>query len=68
MGTEKASPPIRESGYEGDGIAQGGHRADVLARLSFAAIDGVSQHYLLDPDSYPLESVSRQLIDLLRPS
>lgn len=43
-------------------------RAEGLARVTFAAIDGVSQHYLLDPDNYPIEAVSRQLIDLLTPA
>jgi AcrR family transcriptional regulator len=32
------------------------------ARLLFAAIDGVAQHYALDPDSYPLEEVMEALI------
>ena len=41
------------------------HRAEGLARIAFATIDGVSQHYLIDPKSYPVESVSRQLVELL---
>ena len=42
-------------------------RADVLARVAFAAIDGASQHYLLDPDDYPVDAVSKGLTELLRP-
>jgi hypothetical protein len=30
---------------------------DVEAAVLFAVIDGVSQHYVLDPDRYPLEAV-----------
>ena len=32
-------------------------RPDVEAAVLFAIIDGVSQHYVLDPDRYPLEAV-----------
>lgn len=33
-----------------------GHRdAPALARVLFAAIDGVAQHFVLDPNEYPLE-------------
>ena len=44
---------LREAGAE--------HPA-VEARLLFALIDGVSQHYVLDPDHYPLEEVVERLI------
>ena len=41
-------------GYLRDaGVAQ----PDVEAAVLFALIDGVSQHYVLDPDRYPLEAV-----------
>jgi AcrR family transcriptional regulator len=41
-------------GYLRDaGVAQ----PDVEAAVLFAVIDGVSQHYVLDPDRYPLEAV-----------
>jgi AcrR family transcriptional regulator len=33
------------------------------ARLLFAQIDGICQHYVLDPRHYPLERVIEQLID-----
>lgn len=46
-------------------IGHSRHRADVLARVAFAAIDGVSQHYLLDPETYPIEAVTRQLVAML---
>lgn len=40
-----------------------GHRdADDLARVLFAAIDGVAQHYVLDPEEYPLEAVADCLV------
>ena len=43
-------------------------RANVLARVAFAAIDGASQHYVLDPDGYPVDAVGRELMALLKPS
>jgi AcrR family transcriptional regulator len=33
------------------------------ARLLFATIDGVAQHYALDPDGYPLDAVVERLVD-----
>ena len=41
-----------------------GHREDTpaRARLLFAAIDGVAQHYLLDPSGYPLPDVVDALL------
>jgi len=40
-----------------------GHRdAPALARVLFAAIDGVAQHYVLDPDEYPLEATADCLV------
>jgi hypothetical protein len=35
---------------------------DVDAHLLFAAIDGMFQHYVLAPDSYPLDSAVESLI------
>jgi AcrR family transcriptional regulator len=35
---------------------------EIEARLLFALIDGVSQHYVLDPDRYPLDAVADALI------
>lgn len=32
------------------------------ARLLFAAIDGVAQHFALDPDGYPLDAVAEHLV------
>jgi AcrR family transcriptional regulator len=34
----------------------------VEAALLFAAIDGVSQHYVLNPDRYPLDEVAERLV------
>ena len=41
-----------------------GHDEDTpaRARLLFAAIDGVAQHYLLDPSGYPLRGVADALV------
>ena len=36
--------------------------AGIEARLLFAQIDGLCQHYVLDPRRYPLEQVIDQLI------
>lgn len=38
------------------------------AALLFAAIDGVSQHYVLDPEGYPLDAVAAEVIRRLVPS
>ena len=34
----------------------------VEARLLFATLDGVFQHFVLDPDAYPLEAVLTRLV------
>ena len=40
-----------------------GHRdAAALARVLFAAIDGVAQHWAIDPDTYPLEPTIDRLV------
>ncbi len=40
----------------------------IEARLLFAAIDGVAQHYAIDPDHYPLDEVGTALVRrFLRP-
>jgi AcrR family transcriptional regulator len=40
---------------------------DVEARLLFAAIDGVAQHYVLDPAGYPLDAVAAALVARFTP-
>ncbi|WP_437563786.1 TetR/AcrR family transcriptional regulator [Sorangium sp. So ce542] len=35
---------------------------ELEARLLFAALDGVFQHYVLDPASYPLDAVIERLV------
>ena len=47
-----------------------GHRnARTLSRVLFGAIDGVAQHYVLEPDDYPLEATAECLVRLFgRPS
>jgi AcrR family transcriptional regulator len=35
------------------------------ARVVFAAIDGAAQHWVLDPDGYPLDRVAEEMIRLL---
>lgn len=44
---------LRDAGHDDPAIG---------ARLLFAAIDGVSQHFALDPDGYPLAAVAERLI------
>jgi AcrR family transcriptional regulator len=41
--------------------------AHVRARVLFAAIDGTAQHWVLDPDGYPLDAVADALIRFLVP-
>jgi AcrR family transcriptional regulator len=40
---------------------------DGRARVVFAAIDGAAQHYVLDPERYPLDDVIEQMIRLAVP-
>lgn len=40
---------------------------EVEARLLFAAIDGVAQHYVLDPEQYPLDAVIAALVARFAP-
>jgi AcrR family transcriptional regulator len=44
---------LREAGHDDPATA---------ARLLFAAIDGVAQHFALDPAGYPLDAVAERLI------
>ena len=37
----------------------------VAARLLFAAIDGVAQHFALDPAEYPIDAVAERLVALV---
>jgi AcrR family transcriptional regulator len=40
-----------------------GHRdAPALARVLFGAIDGIAQHYVLDPENYPLQATAACLV------
>lgn len=49
-------------------LAAAGSRSPALeARLLFAAIDGVAQHYALDPERYPLDAVVSALIERFVP-
>ena len=44
-------------------LAQNGHpQPDIGAALLFAVIDGVSQHYVLDPRNYPIDEVADEII------
>lgn len=44
-------------------LGQLGHPApEIGARLLFATLDGVFQHYVLDPEQYPLDSVLDQVL------
>jgi AcrR family transcriptional regulator len=44
--------------------AAGSRRPEVDAALLFALIDGVSQHYVLDPRAYPLSEVADRIVAL----
>lgn len=37
---------------------------EILAELLFATIDGVAEHYALDPDHYPLDKVINEFVAL----
>ncbi len=58
---------IRETleGY----LREAGAEAPALeAAILFALIDGVSQHYVLDPENYPLDAVAERIIASYRRS
>jgi AcrR family transcriptional regulator len=40
----------------------GAPQPEIQAAILFAAIDGVAQHYVLDPQSYPLDAVVEALV------
>ena len=42
--------------------ATGAERPALEAAILFAAIDGISQHYALDPEHYPLDAIADALI------
>ena len=42
----------------------GSRRPELDAAVLFALIDGVSQHYVLDPKSYPLGAVADRIVAL----
>jgi hypothetical protein len=39
----------------------------VAAAILFALIDGVCQHYVLDPEGYPLDAVAEAIVAKYRP-
>jgi hypothetical protein len=39
---------------------------DVEAVILFALIDGVSQHYVLDPERYPLARITERIVAAYR--
>jgi len=41
---------------------------EIEAAVLFALIDGVSQHYVLDPANYPLEAVIERIVARYRPA
>ena len=41
---------------------------ELEAAILFALIDGVSQHFVLDPDRYPLDAVAARIVDQFRRS
>jgi AcrR family transcriptional regulator len=46
----------------------GNKNPDVEAAILFAVIDGVSQHYVLDPARYPLDAVAEGIIERFQQS
>jgi AcrR family transcriptional regulator len=46
--------------------AEGRTDAAVQAEILFATIDGIAQHYVIDPDGYPLDAVVEALISIYR--
>ena len=46
--------------------AAGVARPDLEAVILFALIDGVSQHYVLDPKRYPLREVTERIVEAYR--
>lgn len=59
--TQDWSGQIMET-LEGRLRATGSHRPETEARVLFALIDGVAQHYALDPENYPLEAVGDEIV------
>jgi AcrR family transcriptional regulator len=53
-----------ESLYDAAGESGAGARARAL----FAAIDGAAQHWVLDPDGYPLDAVGAEIVRLFAPA
>lgn len=51
---------------EGYFRAKGSPAPEIEAAILFALIDGVSQHYALDPEHYPLDDVEAALIERYR--
>jgi AcrR family transcriptional regulator len=47
-------------------IAEGRPDAAIQAEILFATIDGVAQHYVIDPEHYPLDAVIETLISTYR--
>jgi AcrR family transcriptional regulator len=50
---------LRDAGYAAPGVE---------AAILFALIDGVCQHYVLDPDNYPLDAVAEAIVERYRSS
>jgi AcrR family transcriptional regulator len=48
--------------------AQGAAQPTIEAAVLFALIDGVAQHYVLDPERYPLAAVTEMIVERYRVS
>ena len=46
----------------------GAARPEVESRVLFAAIDGAAQHYVLDPENYPVDEVCREIVARFTPA
>ena len=50
---------LREDGFD---------RPELEATILFALIDGVAQHYVLEPERYPLDEVLETMVTRYAPS
>jgi AcrR family transcriptional regulator len=46
----------------------GSARPEIEARALFAAVDGVAQHFVLDPERYPVDEVCREIVARFTPA
>jgi hypothetical protein len=64
--TRKSTALIQETlaRYQRDA---GSEAPELEAAMLFAVIDGVSQHYVLDPSRYPIDAVADRIVQRFTP-